>query len=64
QEALDAVRKGEVSGIVLIGGGKVYLEIGPGVTQTEIRVQEPKLVEATPEQPSAEAAVEEPEATE
>jgi len=64
QEALEAVRKGEVPGLILIGGGKFYLELGPMVTQTEIRVQEPKLVEATPEPPSAEAAVEEPKATE
>jgi len=54
QEALEAVRKGEVLGIVLIGGGKFYLEIGPGVTQTQVLVREPKLAEA-------EAAVEEPE---
>ncbi len=51
QEVLDAVRKGEVSATVLIGGGKFYLEIGPGVTQTEIRVQEPKLIEATAAEP-------------
>ena len=63
-EALEAVRKGEVPGIVLIGGGKFYLELSPGLTQTEIRVEEPKLAEATPEQPSVEAAVEEPGATE
>ncbi|MBA7652241.1 hypothetical protein ES703_60071 [subsurface metagenome] len=64
QEALEAVRRGEVPGLILIGGGKFYLELSSELTQTEIRVQEPKLVEATPEQPSAEAAVEEPEATE
>ncbi len=61
QEALDAIRKGEVPGLVLIGGGKFYLELSPGLAQTEIRVQEPKLAEATPEQPSAEAAVDQPE---
>lgn len=43
QEALDAVRKGEVPGLVLIGGGKFYLELSPGLTQTEVKVQEPKL---------------------
>ena len=64
QEALEAVRKGEVTGLILIGGGKFYLELSPELTQTEIRVQEPKLVETTPEPPSAEAAVEEPEVTE
>ena len=64
QEALEAVRKGEVPGLILIGGGRFYLELSPELTQTEIRVQEPKLIEATPELPSAEAAVEEPGATE
>jgi len=43
QEALDAVRKGEVPGLVLIGGGKFYLELSPGLDQTEVKVQEPKL---------------------
>ena len=64
QEALEAVRKGEIPGLIFIGGGKFYLELSHGLTQTEIRVQEPKLAEATPELPSAEAAVEEPEVTE
>jgi len=43
QEALEAVRKGEVPGLVLIGGGKLYLELGPGREQVEVRVQEPVL---------------------
>jgi len=43
QEALEAVRKGEVPGLILIGGGKFYLELSPELTQTEIRVQEPRL---------------------
>jgi hypothetical protein len=43
QEALDAVRKGEVPGLVLIGGGKFYLELSPGLDQIEVKVQEPKL---------------------
>ncbi|KKK63196.1 hypothetical protein LCGC14_2996720, partial [marine sediment metagenome] len=58
QEALDAVRKGEVQGIVLIGGGKFYLELGTGVTQTQVLVREPKLAEevtaAPAEQPELE----------
>ncbi len=45
QEALEAVRKGEVLGIVLIGRGKFYLEIGAGVTQTQVLMLEPKLTE-------------------
>jgi len=45
QEALEAVRKGEVPGIVLIGGGKFYLEIGARVTQTQIVVREPNVAE-------------------
>jgi len=65
QEALDAVRKGEVLGIVLIGGGKFYLELGPGVTQTQVLVREPKLAEevtaapAEQPEPGAEEAQEE-----
>ena len=59
QEALDAVRKGEVPGIVLIGGGKFYLELSPGVTQTQVLMREPKLAEeataAPAEQPEPEA---------
>jgi len=58
QEALDAVRKGEVPGIILIGGGKFYLELGPMVTQTQVLVREPKLAEeataAPAEQPESE----------
>lgn len=54
QEALDAVRKGEVPGLVLIGGGKFYLELSPGLTQTEVKVQEPELANAA-------AAVDQPE---
>jgi len=52
EEALQAVRKGEVAGRVLIGGGKFYLELLPGDAQTEIRVQEPQLAqpEATEEE--------------
>ena len=46
EEALQAVRKGEVPGKVLIGGGKFYLELSPGLAQTEIRAEEPKLAEA------------------
>jgi len=59
QEALDAVRKGEVQGIVLIGGGKFYLELGPGVLATQVLVREPTLTEpataAVAEQPESEA---------
>lgn len=57
QEALDAVRKGEVSGRVLIGGGKFYLELRPGGHQTEIIVREPQLT-------GDPGAATEPEATE
>jgi len=56
EEALEAVRKGEVAGIVLIGGGKFYLELRPGLTQTQVQVREPKLAE----EPTA-APAEEPE---
>lgn len=48
EEALEAVRKGEVSGIVLIGGGKLYLELRPGLTQTQVQVREPKLAAEPP----------------
>lgn len=58
QEALEAVRKGEVPGIILIGGGKFYLELRPGLTTSEIRAQEPRLAENTaavePPKPEAE----------
>lgn len=64
EEALQALRKAEVTGRVLIGGGKFYLDLDPGLAQTEIRVQEPKLAELAPEQPAAEAAVDEPETNE
>ncbi|KKM23199.1 hypothetical protein LCGC14_1617700, partial [marine sediment metagenome] len=57
--ALEAVRKGEVMGIVLIGGVKFYLELGPGVTQTQVLVREPKLAEAIPEQVEPEASEQE-----
>lgn len=53
EEALTAVRKGEVPGKVLIGGGKFYLEIGPGLMATEILTLEPRLADAAPEQPAA-----------
>ena len=43
QEALEAVRRGEVPGLVLVGGGKLYLELSPGRDQVEVRVQEPVL---------------------
>ena len=59
QEALEAVRKGEVMGIVLIGGGKFYLELGTRVTQTQVLVREPKLAEAIPEQVEPEASEQE-----
>jgi len=64
EEALQAVRRGEVAGRVLMGGGKFYLELLPGDAQTEIRVQEPSLAEPAPEQPTAEAAADKPETTE
>jgi len=57
QEALEAVRKGEVAGLVLIGGGKFYLELSPGRTETEIRVQEPLLQEPAVEEPESEGDV-------
>jgi len=61
EEALEAVRKGEVPGKVLIGGGKFYLELSPGQTETVVKVQEPKLADGV-EAASAEPA--EPEADE
>lgn len=51
QEALEAVRKGEVPGLVLIGGGKLYLELGGDRNQVEVRVSEPRL--EAPEIPAA-----------
>jgi len=45
-EALEAVKKGEVPGIVLIGGGKFYLELRPGLVVTQIQLQTPQLAEA------------------
>jgi hypothetical protein len=54
QEVLEAVRKGEVPGLVLFGGGKFYLELSPGRTETEIRLQEPKLQEPAAEEPEPE----------
>jgi len=58
QEVLEAIRKGEVPAIVLIGGGKFYLELRPGLTQTQVIVREPKLTEevtaASAEQPESE----------
>jgi len=49
EEALDAIRKGEVPGIVLIGGGKFYLELRPGLVTTQVEVREPKLAEEVAE---------------
>ena len=46
EEALQAVRKGEVPGLILIGGGKFYLELSSDRTQTELRVEEPTLAGA------------------
>jgi len=46
EEALQAVRKGEVPGLVLIGGGKLYLELTPDRTEVEIRLEEPRLTGA------------------
>ncbi len=51
QEALEAIRKGEAPGLVLIGGGKLYLELDPGRTETEIRVLEPQLQEPVGDPP-------------
>ena len=62
QEALDAVRKGEVPGIILIGGGKFYLELGTGVAQTQVLVREPKLAEAATAAPADSPETEEEEA--
>jgi len=45
EESLQAIRKGEVPGLILIGGGKFYLELDLGRTETEFRVQEPQLAE-------------------
>ena len=45
-EALEAVKKGEVPGIVLIGGGKFYLELRSGLLATQIQLREPQLAEA------------------
>lgn len=46
EEALEAVRKGDVPGLVLIGGGKFYLELSAARALTDIRVEEPKLANA------------------
>jgi len=58
-EALEAIKKGEVPGIVLIGGGKFYLELRPGLVATQIQLREPQLAQsvdaASAEQPAAEA---------
>ena len=56
-EALEAVKKGEVPGIVLLGGGKFYLELRPGLLATQIQLREPQL--AVPvDAPSAEQPAE------
>ena len=57
QEALEAIRKGEVPGLVLIGGGKFYLELSADRNQAEVRVSEPRL--GAPEIPGLKAAVRE-----
>ena len=62
EEALQAVRKGEVSGLILIGGGKFYLELSPGLVATQILVREPMLAEAELTVPGPQAAVETNEA--
>ncbi|MBA7478528.1 hypothetical protein ES707_13953 [subsurface metagenome] len=64
QEALDAVRKGEVSGIILIGGGKFYLEIGTGVTQTQVLMREPTLADGAAAAPAEHPETEAEEARE
>jgi len=62
EEALEAVRTGEVPGIVLIGGGKLYLELRPGLVASQVQVREPKLVEevapasAEPTEPEPESS--------
>ncbi|MBA7611206.1 hypothetical protein ES703_18425 [subsurface metagenome] len=58
EEALQAVRKGEVPGLILIGGGKFYLELSPGLVATQILVREPMLAEAELTVPGPQAAVE------
>ena len=57
QEALEAIRTGEVPGLVLIGGGKFYLELGGDRSQAEVRVSEPRL--GVPEIQALKAAVRE-----
>ena len=48
EEALHSVIVGDVVGKVLIGGGKVYLEIGAHLTMTQVLMQAPLLAEAEP----------------
>jgi hypothetical protein len=59
EEAVKSVRSGEVPGMLLMGNGKFYLEIGTHITATQLILQEPKLQETETEAPA-----EEPEATE
>lgn len=61
-EALEAVRKGEVPGIVLIGGGKFYLELRPGLVGTQIQLQEPQLAAGVEAASAVQSATEADEA--
>jgi len=58
-EALEAVRKGEAPGLVLIGGGKFYLQLDPGRAVTEIRLEEPRLAGAAAAPAQTQVATEE-----
>jgi len=49
EEALKAIRTGDVPGKLMIGGGKFYLELGTHITTTQVIVQEPKLQEEVQE---------------
>ncbi len=49
REVLDSIISGEVTGRLMLGGGKFYLEIGKHITMTEVIIQEPKLQEVAKE---------------
>jgi hypothetical protein len=43
EDAVKAVKRGDVAGYLLIGGGKFYLEIGTHVKTTQVNLKEPVL---------------------
>jgi hypothetical protein len=63
-ETLKAVRTGEVPGLLLMGNGKFYLEIGERVKVSQILVKEPILVadETNPASDETNPATDEPPA--